>query len=131
VTGEIAPEPTATPREAVADLAAPAERAATPGAKAVPSPTVASPESAAQPSPVAVATVPSTAEPTAEPTAAPDPNRELTAAELHALGLQALAEVESYEFYMNLHVGSESAQPHLEDGSVYLQNRPTFSAYLY
>ena len=127
MTGEIAPEPTATPREAVADLAAPAERAATPGAKAVPSPTVASPESAAQPSPVAVATVPSTA----EPTATPDPNRELTAAELHALGLQALAEVESYEFYMNLHVGSESAQPHLEDGSVYLQNRPTFSAYLY
>ena len=64
---------------------------------------MASPESAAQPSPVAVATVPSTA----EPTAAPDPNRELTAAELHALGLQALAEVESYEFYMNLHVGGD------------------------
>ena len=52
-------------------------------------------------------TVEPTAEPTDEPQAPSDPNRVVTAPELHAAGMEALAEVESYEFHVKLNVNGK------------------------
>ena len=117
-----------TPTPKVVVVESPVDPVPTPAV--VPSPTVTATEvETTPPTPVAVATVSVTvggvgeasspapealpaaiAEPTPapvpeiEPTPTPYPDRELTADEVHALGVEALAGVDSYEFFVRLSV---------------------------
>ena len=108
---EMVVEPTSTPSPTPSPTitAEGADPTASPVAVATVSVTVGAP-GAATPTveltttPTAAPTATPVPEATAEPTATPDPNRELTGNEVHALSLEALAGTEGYEVFVQLHV---------------------------